>query len=919
MVDDQARADRNEPHGGEPGGLAGNSIPDRSVLSTSEAATALGLSEEAIRRAIAGGDLAATRQDATLRIQGGEVVRFARQQNLPLPLVPRSRIVPLPAIDDLASELPTPGASLVGRDTEVARLITLLEDPAIGLVTLTGPGGIGKTRLAVAAAEAIQGRFADGARFIDLSGVTRAADAIPAIAQVLGLRETAGQDQVSQIATFLRAKDLLLILDNVEQIIDAAPEIARMARQSPGTTLLITSRAPLRVRGEREMSVPPLPLANRGATPDELLASDAGRLFVERVTARDPSFVVDGQNAPLIAEICARLDGLPLAIELAAARAKLLPPRQLRDRLERTLTLLTRGDRDAPPRHLTMRDAVAWSYDLLAPEEQRLFRRLAIFAGGFTLDAAEHVGGDGFASGGKGERGEGRTTNNPLRPTSPPLPRRPEGAPPPVRSDSPSVLDRLEALLDQSMVVREVGSDGQTPPSGRGGLGGESRFRMLETIREFGLERLQADEEEGAARSAHASYFLALAHALRPLTTSNATRSPIDRLAVDDANLSNTLVWLDEHGPAADFVALIVACWSYWYAVGRLREGEQWLERALARREAASPPDRARLTIDAGELLMLKGESARADATFAEGLALLRAVDDPFDLAMGLISSGASLNYGGHHAEADAHFEEALSLADAIDDAVLRAAVAGGALSNLSVSARGQGDLDRAAANSEDALRRYFGQDLDLAETRTLMDLAGIANDQGDLRLVVERYQACLERTGERGDMRLIADALTGIAGAASAWGQRRAAVLIFAAAAAVRGREGIAMRLPGDVAAVDRHVGELREALGDEKFAAAWDEGAALSLPGALAVAATVASLPSSPTPVPSGAPFLFTRREQEVLRLLAMGQTDRDIAEALFIGPRTVSWHVSAILGKLGVATRREAAIRAQADGLL
>jgi len=442
---------------------------------------------------------------------------------------------------------------------------------------------------------------------------------------------------------------------------------------------------------------------------------------------------------------------------------------------------------------------------------------------------------------------------------------------------------------------------------------------MLETIREFGLERLQADEDEEAARSAHASFFLALARALRPLTTSHATRSPINRLSVDDANLSNTLAWLYEHGPPADFVALVVACWSYWYAVGRLREGEQWLERALAKREAASPPDRARLTIAAGELLMLKGESARADATFAEGLALLRAVNDPFDLAMGLISSGASLNYGGQHAEADAHFGEALSLADAIDDGVLRAAVAGGALSNLSVSARGQGDLDRAAARSEEALRRYFGQDFDLAETRTLMDLAGIAKDQGDFRLVVERFQACLERTGERGDMRLIADALTGIAGVARAWGQSRAAVLLFAAAAAVREREGIAMRLPGDVAAVERHVGELREALGDKEFAAAWDEGQVLTVPGALAVAATVAPLPSIPSAAPSVDPFLLTRREREVLRLLAAGQTDRDIAEALFIGPRTVSWHVSAILGKLGVTTRREAANKAQADGLL
>jgi predicted ATPase len=321
--------------------------------------------------------------------------RSREDRNEPLPLVPRARVVALPAPPDLASGVPTPSSELIGRDAEVARLITLLEEPATWLVTLTGPGGIGKTRLALAVAEAMQDRLPDGAIFIDLSAVMKAADTVPAVAQALGLREIAGQDQRSQIASFLRTKVLLLILDNVEQIIDAAPQIAQIARQAAGVTVLATSRAPLRVGGEREMPVPPLPLAGRDATPDELLASDAGRLFVARARARDPSFVVDEQSAPLIAQICAHLDGLPLAIELAAARAKLLPPRQLHDRLERSLTLLTRGDRDAPPRHLTMRDAIAWSYDLLAPEEQRLFRQLAIFAGGFTLDAAEWVSGVG--------------------------------------------------------------------------------------------------------------------------------------------------------------------------------------------------------------------------------------------------------------------------------------------------------------------------------------------------------------------------------------------------------------------------------------------------------------------------------------------------------------------------------------------
>ncbi len=343
-----------------------------------------------------------------------------------------------------------PSSALIGHDAEIERLIALLSDPVIRLVTLTGPGGIGKTRLALAVAAAMRHLLTDGAIFIDLSAITRATDVIPAIAKALGLRERVGQDQQRQIDDYLRAKNLLLVLDNVEQIIAAAPAIARTAREAAGTTLLVTSRAPLRVGGEREIPVLPLLLAGSDATPDELLASEAGRLFVERARARDQSFVVDEQSAPLIAEICARLDGLPLAIELAAARTRILALRQLRDRLEQTLGLLVSGHRDAPPRHLAMRDAIAWSYNLLHPGEQRLFRQLAVFPGGFSLDAAEWIDGEDQESGGA----------------------------------APSTLDRLEAMLDQSMVVRDVGVDG------------EPHFRMLETIRAFGLEQLGERKKE---------------------------------------------------------------------------------------------------------------------------------------------------------------------------------------------------------------------------------------------------------------------------------------------------------------------------------------------------------------------------------------------------------------------------------------
>ena len=884
MVDDRSRGDRNEPHGDEPRRSAESVIHDRSGLSSSEAAAALGLSQAVIRRAIASGDLAATRQGTAWHIFGDDVVRFARQRNLPLPLVPRERVVALPAPPDLASVLPGTNSELIGRDAEVARLITLLEDPATWLVTLTGPGGIGKTRLAVAAAEAMQDRLPDGAIFIDLSAVTRAADAVPAIAQALGLRELAGHDQRSQIARFLRTKDLLLVLDNVEQIIDAAPEIARIARQAPGTTVLATSRAPLRVGGEREMPVPPLPLAGRDASPDELLASDAGRLFVERARARDPSFVVDEQSAPLIAQICARLDGLPLAIELAAARSKLMSPQQLHDRLERTLSLLTHGDRDAPPRHLTMRDAIAWSYDLLAPEEQRLFRQLAIFAGGFTLDAAEWVSGVG-----------GRVSDEQATASLPV-----------IRHPSPVTLDRLDALLDQSMVIREMDADG------------EPRFRMLETIRAYGLERLDAAEET-AFRNAHARYYGELAQALRPIVVTESARAPLERLAADDANLRAALAWLADQESAADFGAMVAALSGYWLAYSLLADAESWIARALARREQILLPDQARLLVASGTLSGFRGDVAQAELAYAEGLPLSRASGDAFDVAMALTSFGALLNHHGQYTQAAAHLEEGRTVAATMADPRQRAAITGRALANLSVTAREQGDFAAASSLSEAALESYQGFGFDLAETRALMDLAGIAKDQGDLAPMVARYQTCLAQTGERGDMRVVYEALSGIASASTAWGQPRSAVLLYGAADALRERVGLAMSLPSDMAVTERSLATLREALSDAEFAASWAEGRALPLAQALAIAAAVATVADEPKAAPPKAPFLLTRREREVLRLLAEGQTDRDIAEALFIGPRTISWHVSAILSKLGVSTRREAAIKAHLDGLL
>jgi excisionase family DNA binding protein len=841
------------------------------VFTTREAAGLLKCNVRSLRRAIERGELAAVKRGSVYYIEATELMRYATRSLAPPVTRPQARLLSFPAPHARSPSLPQRLSPFVGRAADVAAVVARLQEPAVRLLTLTGPGGIGKTRLALEVAEAARDQFPDGVVCVELAPVSRPDLVLPAICRELGVREVADRDPRAHLYAHLRAKRMLLVIDNVEHVLEAAPDIAAIAAHAAGVTVLATSRAPLRVAGEYEYAVAPLRLPAEPVTAASLVASDAARLFVTRAHAHDPAFQIGEDSAPVIAGICGRLDGLPLGIELAAARVKLLSLDQIHSELERRLPLLAGGNRDAPRRHRTMRDAIAWSYDLLSPAEQRLFRQLAVFAGGFALDAADRVR-HLAATESSTRQGAGGDAG------------------------SSSTLDLVAALLDQSLIVRETIA------------GGPPRYRMLATIREYGLERLSAAEAE-ATRAAHARYFLAMAQDLRPLVTTEATRVPLDRLADDDANLRGALAWLDEHGPAPDFVSLVAALCCYWCAFSLAPESRPWVTRALGKRGAATRQDRAILMIGCAELFMLTGEDAQAEAAFAEGLPLLRELGNPFDLANGLLVHGAFLNYQGNFVAAQASLNDALALAVEIDDAVLNAAITGAAYANLSDSARGRGDLALATTQGEAALHCHAGWHLDLADIRVLMDLAGIAKDQGDYRLAVERYMAGLERMGNAGDRRLVADALSGIATAATVWHAYRPALLLFAAASELRERLGIAMSLPGDVATTELSLGTLRTALGPNAFATTWTEGRALSQEAAITVAGTV-----TPPPVTrqaervSGASPL-TAREKEVLRLVADGRTDRDIAEALFIGRRTVSWHVSAILEKLDVASRRDA----------
>jgi predicted ATPase/DNA-binding CsgD family transcriptional regulator len=791
-------------------------------------------------------------------------MRYAERSDALASPQPPAHLVPFPTSPSVTPALPQPLSSFVGRAADVAALVDLLTDRAVRLLTLIGPGGIGKTRLALAAATTAGAHFPDGVAFVELAAVSRPELVLPTICQALGLREVAGRDRGEQLHAFLAEKQLLLVVDNCEHLLAAAPDIAAIATKAPGVTLLVTSRAPLRVTGEQEFPVTPLslPRIEQPLTAASLLVSDAARLFITRARAHDRSFTVDRQTAPHIAEICERLDGLPLAIELAAARVKVLTPRQLRDRLERRLPFLTAGARNAPFRHGTMRDAIAWSYDLLTPLEQRFFRCLSVFAGGCTLAAVESVSG--------------------------------------TESDA---LDMLVTLVEQSLLERDSGPDD------------EPRFRMLETIREYGLERL-APEEADAARAAHARYYLDLAQSLRPLLNIQATSAALERLSADDANLSAALAWLDEHGPEADFVAMVAACCTYWYSLSHLRDAETWITRALAKQDRATASDRSRLLMAHAEQLMVKGDYEEAESAFVAGIPLVRAAGDPFDIAMALFTYGVCLTFAGKGVAGEEALAEVLAGAEAIADPTLRAAVTAGALANLSVTARSRGDLALAEARSEEALRMQDAMDFDLAVLRSLVDLGEIAREQGNYPLAAEHYLSCVMRTGRRGEKRLIADALTGIASIASTWEQHRSSLLLFGAAEALREREGIAMMLPGDAAVMQRELGALREVLGEASFGAILREGRALPFTEVVAVAAMVVPPAPSPHKAASGT-IVLTQREREVLELLAAGKTDRQIAEALYIGLRTVSWHVSTLLTKLDAGSRHDAVERARAAG--
>jgi predicted ATPase/DNA-binding CsgD family transcriptional regulator len=765
--------------------------------------------------------------------------------------------------------LPSVLTSMVGRQKEAQAVADLLRLPEVRLVTLTGPGGVGKTRLALRLAADLDDELSSGVAFVSLAAVTDPAFVESAIAYDLGIREAGGKPIGRVLESTLRGRRMLLVLDNFEQVVDAAPRMTALLAACPELTMLVTSRTALRVHGEQEFPVPPLatPELERLPLLADLERTDAVALFVQRAKAVRPDFALTPESAPVVAEICHRLDGLPLAIELAAARSKVLSLAALSARLTNRLDVLTSGPQDQPARLQTMRAAIDWSYDLLTEDERALFRRLAVFVGGFTMDAAEHV-----ATAGTGL--------------------------------DQSVLDGLSSLVDKSLLAHVHEGDH------------EPRFWMLETIREYGLERLLDAGEEPVTRRRHAAWCSALAEHYWPnFQRRHEAAKAVTRLAAEHDNTRAALTWLERAGDRDALQRLAGAAFLFWYVEGHLREGLSWLERSLQPDVETSPASRARALLGAGMLAHYLEDDARAVPYLEQSLARYRALADLWGQAFSLAILGIVAEDSGGYDRAAELLTESLDHARAAGDTVTTGLV----LFHLGIVAWGQGELERADTILNDALiQQRTSGDLDYGAAESLAFLGVFACERGDIQRSAEMQRESLSLHLGLGSKEVLAVNIANVAILAAATRRPNQAVRLYAAAREQREAIGNPFKLP-ERAAYERSMAEVKAVLGEAELAAAWDAGRLISLSAAVAEAIAVLDGIERQAPVDSTPPRLgvlasdrfsdLTARELEVLHFLVDGRSDREIAHALFISPRTAQAHVAHIFTKLGVNTRAAA----------
>jgi len=690
---------------------------------------------------------------------------------------------PLKTLDAHRHNLPVQPTALIGREREVAAVRARLREPTTRLLTLTGPGGTGKTRLALQVAAEALDAWRDGVFFVNLAPISDPALVVPTIAQTLGVSEAGSQPLSVTLHAFLRDKQMLLVLDNCERVLDAAPEVTNVLTACAGVRVLATSQATLGLRGERVYPVPPLAVPDMALLPslETLTQYDAVRLFIARAQDVHPAFAVTNETAPAVAEICVRLDGLPLALELAAARVRLLPPHALLARLSDRLTLLTGGARDLPARQRTLRATIDWSYNLLNAEEQALFARLSVFVGGRTLEAIEAVCNmDGVLN----------------------------------------VLSGVESLLEKSLL-------GQTE------VGGETRVVMLETLHEYACERLEASDDAQEVRQRHAAYYLDLSERAVPALVGPQPMQWLERLEVDHDNIRAALTWMLAQGEIALALRLGGALVSFWRAHAHLSEGRQWLEAAVARSDDVEPALRVRAVQGIGWFAIMQDDHERARALLAESLVFYRARDDRHATASVLRSLGtlALLQYNDE--QACALLDEALEVYRDVGD---QRGVAG-CLVSMGQLAYHQGDLERAHTLYADSLASFRRMDSKVGIASAVSGLGEVAVDQGDYERAHTLFQESLALFWEVGVKDGVASNLEELALVAGGRKQPRRAVWLWGVAEALREEIGTPLPQLGR-GKYERLVALARTQLTDVTFETLRGEGRTMPLREAIAAA---------------------------------------------------------------------------------
>ena len=858
-------------------------------------------------------------EESLTRVLGAEPQassRLLREEIVTGRFPPPHRPVGLPKgeiFDPPRHNLPATRTSFVGRDREMVEVKRALS--MTRLLTLTGAGGSGKTRLALEVARDLVGAYPDGVWFVELSGLSEG-DLVPqAVAAALGVLERPAEPLADTLADVLRDRQSLLIVDNCEHLIEATAGLVDILLDScPHLRILATSREALDVMGEVRWTVPPLsvpepqgrPSSEDSSSSEELEGYESVRLFIERARGRDPTFSLSLQNARAVAEICWRLEGIPLAIELAAARVGTLSMEQISERLVGSLELLTRGGRTAVPRQRTLKGTLDWSYDLLPESEQTLFNRLSVFAGGWTLEAASMV-----AKGEGVEEGE--------------------------------VLDLLSGLVEKSLVMI------------RGGASGGARYRLLETVRQYALDKLEEREEAEEARRRHAEYFLGLAEKTETEMRGPEQATWLDRLEAEHDNLRGALSWALERGGPELGLHLAEAFWWFWEARGYFDEGRRWLEQALAKSSRASAArakgldgvgwlafnlgdiDRAVAAAEDGlklhaqvelevsvaaSLLRLLGITAeirgyyeRATELSRESLALGREAEDKLTVVWSLLNLGRLSSDQGDHERATQLYEEGLALCRESGYTTLLPYY----LSDMACEFLLQGDQERGTTLSEEAstlIRRQGQRGRPWGPVKGPLERLGwAALLRGDQEQAKAWYEENLRLSQKLGNKLIATESLEGLACAVGTKGEAQRAAKLFGAAQALREAVGYPQP-PGERAVQEPYLLAARSRLDEATWEAALAEGRAMDLEEAVEYALSeddssmIATRTPEQTSTTAPRQSALTRREREVAKLVARGLTNRQIAEGLVLSERTVENHVSNILKKLKLSSRSEVA---------